>query len=394
MHETSDPTRHARERPMNASLAMLLAVTKKEIRQTVRDRRMMALLIMAPVVQLTVFGYAVNLDVDDVPTVIVDYDRSRASREHVRRLLADGTLRAAGKVDGTAEAGRLLETGEAAVALVVPPGFEDRLQRGRGATVQAILDGSDPNRSNVAGSAISTYFSQENAALVEEQLARRGSVRPRAAVVVAPRVLFNPELETAVYMVPGVAAMLLMLITTIIAAMGLSREKEVGTLEQIMVTPVSPSLLILGKIIPFAAVGILDFGIALVVGSAVFDMPLRGSMALLFLATLLYLTVTLGIGLLISTVSGSQQQAFMGGFLFLLPAALLSGIMTPVHSMPEALQLLTLINPLRHYQEILRGALLRGAGFSDLWVQMLVLGVMGTLIFTVATYRFRNVTMK
>ena len=167
-------------------------------------------------------------------------------------------------------------------------------------------------------------------------------------------------------MVPGVAAMLLLLITTIVTAMGLAREREVGTLEQILVTPVSSTLFIAGKILPFAVIGLLDFGLALIVGSTVFDMPLRGHMSLILLGTLLYLTTTLGIGLLIATLSKSQQQAFLGGFLFMLPAALLSGIMTPIQSMPEELQLFTLINPLRHYAEILRGSLLRGAGFVDL----------------------------
>jgi ABC-2 type transport system permease protein len=172
--------------------------------------------------------------------------------------------------------------------------------------------------------------------------------------------------------------------------MGLAREKERGTLEQILVTPVPPGVLILGKILPFALFGLVDFGLAMAVGSYVFDMPLRGDFVVLFTATILYLLTTLGAGLLISTLSGSQQQAFLGGFLFMLPAALLSGIMTPVRSMPEWLQPLTMVNPLRHYAETLRGVLLRGAGFEELWPQLLVLAVMGTAIFTLATARFRK----
>lgn len=372
----------------------LRAVVLKELRQTVRDRRMMALLIAAPIIQLVVFGYAVNLDVDRVPTAILDLDRTRTSREHVARLLADGTLLEVARPSSVHEAERMLETGEAAVVLVVPSGFERDVVRQRSASVQAILDGTNPNRASVAASAVATYFAERSAELVRARVSRAaaaGMPAPRVPELsVRSRVLFNPGLETAIYMVPGVAAILLMLITTIVTAMGLSREKERGTLEQILVTPVPSGVLILGKIIPFAAFGILDFTIALVVGAYVFDLPLRGDFVLLFTGTVLYLLTTLGVGLLISTLSGSQQQAFMGGFLFLLPASLLSGIMTPIQSMPSWLQPVTLLNPVRHYAEIMRGSLLRDAGFAELSTQLFALALMGTVVFTFASLRFRR----
>lgn len=373
---------------MTRWLAMLTAVVRKEVRQTTRDKRMMALLVLAPIIQLFVFGHAVNLEVDDVPTVVVDRDGTETSRAHLRRLLADGTLTRVGTETSAQEAERWLEEGRAAVVLVVPEGLEADLARGRPARVQAILDGSDPNRAGVAASAVSGYFTRESEGRIRAQLRRLNMRRPD--VRVASRVLFNPELDTAIYMVPGVAAMLLLLITTIVTAMGLSRERELGTLEQILVTPVPSGLLILGKIIPFAVIGVVDFGVALVVGAYVFDMPLGGDFVVLFGATLLYLTVTLGMGLLISTLSGSQQQAFMGGFLFMLPAALLSGIMTPIRSMPEWLQPFTLANPLRHYAEVLRGVLLRGAGFEELSFQLVVLAAMGAFVFGFAAIRFRK----
>ncbi len=373
---------------MTRWLAMLTAVVRKEVRQTTRDKRMMALLVLAPLIQLFVFGHAVNLEVDDVPTVVVDRDGTETSRAHLRRLLADGTLTRVGTETSAQEAERWLEEGRAAVVLVVPEGLEADLARGRPARVQAILDGSDPNRAGVAASAVSGYFTRESEGRIRAQLRRLNMRRPD--VRVASRVLFNPELDTAIYMVPGVAAMLLLLITTIVTAMGLSRERELGTLEQILVTPVPSGLLILGKIIPFAVIGVVDFGVALVVGAYVFDMPLGGDFVVLFGATLLYLMVTLGMGLLISTLSGSQQQAFMGGFLFMLPAALLSGIMTPIRSMPEWLQPFTLANPLRHYAEVLRGVLLRGAGFEELSFQLVVLAAMGAFVFGFAAIRFRK----
>ena len=390
-------------------LAMVLAVMQKEVRQTVRDRRMMVLLLAAPLIQLIVFGHAVQLDVDRVPTAVVDLDDSHASRTHLRRILADGTLAARAVTRDQAEALAMMERNEVAVALIVPPAFERDVVRGRAARVQVVLDGSDPNRANVAGSAVSAYFAGESELLLRERLARGRSartggpsaaaatpgaelngLRPPARVEVRSRVLFNPSLETAVYMVPGVAAMLLLLITTIVSAMGLARERERGTLEQILVTPVPSSVLVLGKIIPFAVVGLIDFLLALVAGAYVFEMPLRGSIALLLFATALYLTITLSIGLLISTFSASQQQAFMGGFLFMLPAALLSGIMTPVRSMPSWLAPLTLVNPLRHYAEILRGVLLRGAEAGDLTRQLCTLAAMGIVLATYASLRFRR----
>jgi ABC-2 type transport system permease protein len=373
---------------------MLWAVMLKELRQTVRDRRMMGLLIAAPAIQLVLFGNAVQLDVDHVPTVVVDQDRSHQSRSYLRAILADGTLREVARHERTDTALRMLETGEAATVLVIPRGFARDVVRGRGAQVQMVLDGSDPNRANVAASAVASYFAGESERLGRAQLVQTawqtGRLVPLPTLSVRSRVLFNPALKTAVYMVPGVAAMLLLLITTIIASMGLARERERGTLEQIQVTPLPSGILMLGKIIPFAVIGLFDFVLALVVGAYGFDMPLRGSLVLLFFATALYLLNTLSIGLLISTISGSQQQAFMGGFLFMLPAALLSGIITPVRSMPEWLSPFTLVNPLRHYAEILRGVLLRGATVHDLYPQLLALALMGSVICAVAAQRFRK----
>jgi ABC-2 type transport system permease protein len=373
---------------------MLWAVVLKELRQTVRDKRMMALLIAAPAIQLVLFGNAVQLDVDRVPTAVVDLDQSHESRLHLRRILADGTLRKVHATEDANAALRMLETSQAAAVLVVPYGFAKDVARGRSTSVQVVLDGTDPNRANVAGAAVASYFAERSEEALRARTSQMSALAGRAPKLpdlsVRARVLFNPALKTAVYMVPGIASMLLLLITTIISSMGLARERERGTLEQIQVTPLPSGILILGKILPFAAIGLFDFLLALVVGAYGFDMPLRGSLAFLFAATALYLLNTLGMGLLISTFSGSQQQAFMGGFLFMLPAALLSGIMTPVRSMPEWLAPWTLLNPLRHYAEILRGVLLRGAGAADLSRQLLALTLMGLVICSVAALRFRK----
>jgi ABC-2 type transport system permease protein len=363
---------------MNARLfrVRLAAVIRKEVLQTIRDKRVMALLVAAPLLQLVVFGYAVDLQVDRVPTAIVDLDRTAESRALTRRLLADGTLRHAADAPDPAAADRLLDTGEVAAALVIPRGFAADRARGRTAEVQVLLDGTDPNRGTVASAAVARFAA-----------ATRADAPP---VRLVPKILYNPEMKTPPFMIPGVMALLLLVITTIIAAMGLAREKESGTLEQVLVTPISPAVLLLGKIAPFAVIGLFDAALALAAGSWVFDLPLRGSLALVFGATLLYLLTTLGTGLLVSTLSKSQQQAFLGGFLVAMPAILLSGALTPIRAMPGWLQVVTLVNPLRHYVDLLRAVLLRGAGAREVVPELFALAAFGAAIFALATRSFRK----
>jgi ABC-2 type transport system permease protein len=367
----------------------LASVFRKEVLQTIRDRRVMFLLMVAPLVQTVVFGFAVDFDVDQVPTVVVDADRSRESRDHARRLLADGTLAPAGAAPGMAEAERAIDRGEAAAALYLPRGLGADLLAGRPAEVQVLLDGTDPNRATVAGGAASRYFGELGERLARERLAARGRAEP-ARIDLVPRIAFNPGLRSPPFMVPGIAAMLLVIVTTLTSAMGLSREREMGTLEQVLVTPVRPLLLLVGKMAPFVVIGLVDVMLLVGVGTWLFDIPIRGSPLVFLSATLVYLMTTLGVGLLISTVSANQQQAFLGGFLFAMPAIILSGVMTPIRAMPGWLQLVTLLNPLRYFVEVMRGVLLRGAGFTDLWPQLAALAGLGVSILAVATARFHK----
>lgn len=373
--------------------ASFIAVVRKEVRQTLRDRRVMALLLAAPLLQLIVFGNAVNLDVDRVPTVVVDRDGTAASRALVQGMMADGTLSLADQHPTAEEAAHDLIVGRAAAAVIISEGFAERVARGvpgEPARVQVILDGTNPNRSGVAGSAASRFVQHASREALEERLARMGSAAPRVPrpPVLEARVLYNPQMETAIYMVPGIMAMLLMIVTTIVTAMGLARERESGTLEQVLVTPVRPGVLIAGKMLPFAVIGLFDFGLAMAVGAFGFGMPIRGSLPLLTVVTALYLVATLAAGLLVSTISRTQQQAFMGGFLFMMPAALLSGIMTPIQAMPTWLQPLTMLNPLRHYAEAMRAVLLRGAGLAEIAPQVMALGAIGTILAVLAAARF------
>jgi ABC-2 type transport system permease protein len=372
-----------------AGRVQLLAVVRKEIRQTLRDRRVMFMLIAAPLIQTLLFGFAVNMEVDRVPTAVVDGDRTSASREHVRRLLADGTLLRAADAGGPAEADAMLDRGDAAAALVLPRGLGRDLAAQRAAEVQVLLDGTDPNRGTVVSSAASRYFGEIAQELARERLERAGVARP-GEIVVTPRLLYNPGLKTPPYLIPGILAMLLVVVTTIVTAMGLAREREMGTLEQVLVTPIRPLWLLLGKMIPYVGIGFLDVLLVLTAAGWLFDLPLRGSIPALALGTFLYLCSTLAVGLLISTLSQNQQQSFLGGFLFALPAILLSGVMTPVRSMPEWLRWVTVVNPLRWFAELARTVLLRGAGLADVGVQLAALTAFGVGLLALAVLRFRT----
>ncbi|HEX8910692.1 MAG TPA: ABC transporter permease [Anaeromyxobacteraceae bacterium] len=378
----------ARAQGRGLALTQYRAVVRKETLQTLRDRRIMFLLVAAPLIQTILFGFAVDFDVDHVPTAVADLDRSVASREELRRVLADGTLRRAGAAASGVEADRVIDEDRAAAAVVVPPGFARDLAAGRAARLQVVIDGTDPVRAGAASSAAGRFFAQRAQELARGRAAASGQAAPE--IQVTPRVLYNPRLKTAVYMVPGILAMLLVIVTTIVTAMGLAREREVGTLEQVLVTPVKPLVLLLGKMTPFVAIGLFDVLLTLTAMTWIFAVPVRGPLPVLALGTLLYLCSTLGVGLFISTLSANQQQSFLGGFLFVLPAVLLSGIMTPIQSMPAWLQAGTWLNPLRFYAELVRGVLLRGAGFADLAVQLAALAVYGVAILALATLRFRR----
>lgn len=372
-------------------LVQLRAVITKEIRQTIQDKRIVVMLTIVPIVQLVVFGFAVDLDVDRVPTVVIDQDQSPESREILAGLMADGTLSEVGRAFTMEEGITWLDDGDAAAVVLVPEGLARDMARGDPIIVQVVLDGTDPNRSGVAGGAASRFLGERGLELLSERLALLAPPGFKVPTVeVRPRLKFNPRLKTAVFMVPGIAGMLLLIITTIITAMGLAREREMGTLEQVRVTPLPTPILMIGKVFPFVVVGLLDVTGAIGVGTWMFDVPIRGSLLLFYGVTALYLLTTVGMGMFISTVSETQQQAFIGGFMFILPAMLLSGTLTPLHAMPEWMRPLTLLNPLRFYMEAVRGILLKGTHASDLLPQIFALTVFGVGIMTLASLRFRK----
>jgi len=367
----------------------LWAIILKELRQTFRDKRTAALLIVAPVIQLIVLGFAVNLEVDHVPTAIVDLDRTPESRRFADGLVAGETFEMKGNVDTGEEAIELIDHGKVCIAVVLPAGFERSLGEGLPTQVQLLVDGGDSNRAIIAQNAATAYTTQVGFRLAmdraQQQAAALGVFVKRPALLqVQARILYNLTLNSHIYFVPGVGGTLLLVVTVIVTSMGLAREKEAGTMEQIMVTPMSPMVVILGKTLPYALIAFVDLGLVVAGGALIFKVPIRGQLWLIGLAGILYILTTLGIGLLISTVAKSQQQSFMLAFFFMMPAILLSGFMTPIANMPHWLQLVTHFNPVRHLIEVLRAVLLKAATFSDVAPQLVALGGLGITVFLLA----------
>lgn len=373
-------------------MRVLWRVIVKEFLQLGRDRKMIPVIFVAPVVQIVVFGFAVNTDVTNVPTVLVDQDRSSQSRELVSRFVASGYFEIVGVEQQVSGIDRWLVTSRAQLGLVVGQGFGSALTARRTGRVQLVVDGSDATSANVA-LGYAAALARDFGVLVQERRLREAPFGAARAgrVELVPRVLYNPDLKSRWFYVPAVLAMILMVMTMLLSAMGVVREKEIGTLEQLIVTPIRPWQLLVGKLLPFALIGLFQMTLATGVTVLGFGVPLRGSFALLLGLTSLFILSTLGLGLLVSTLVQNQQQAMMGAvFAAMVPMIYLSGLIFPIDNMPRAIQLVTYLIPLRYFAEIIRGVFLRGSGISVLWPEALVLLLMGASIMAVAALRFRK----
>ena len=363
----------------------------KEFRQIFRDPRMRTVIFIAPVVQMLLFGYAVTTDVRNVPTAVYDLDHSPASRDLVARLAGSGHFQVVEHAVNPARVRELLDGGDVLLALEIPPGFQADLDAGRTAALQLIVDGTDSNTAGIAldySASITGDFSRE---VLRRRLRRQtGAEPPDTPVELRWRAWFNQSLESRNFYIPGVIAMIVSLVTLMLTSMAIVREKEIGTMEQLLVSPVRPIEFILGKTLPFVLISLADVVLITNVGVFWFGVPIRGNLLLLFFSTTLYLLTTLSAGLLISTISRTQQQAMMSTFLFYFPAVLLSGMVFPIANMPQVVQWLTLLNPLRYFLIIIRGVFLKGVGAGILWPQMLALAVLGTLMLALASRRFRK----
>lgn len=363
----------------------------KEFIQVFRDPRMRAVIFVAPILQVLVFGYAVSTDVRHVATAVHDLDNSVTSRELISRFVKSGYFDVVDYIRDDDHARALIDRSEVRAVLRMNKGFEEKIRAGRTAQLQVIVDGTDSNTAGIVLNYSSKIAGQFSEQILLTQLARLGSAaRPPGRVEMENRAWFNENLESRNFYVPGVIASIVMVITLMLTGAAVVREKEIGTLEQIMVTPITPAEFILGKTVPFALIGFADLILISVIGVFWFEIPIRGSLLLLFFATSLYLMTALGIGLLISTVSRTQQQAMMSSFFFFFPAVLLSGFMFPIANMPQVIQWITYLNPLRYFIVILRGIFLKGVGLNILWPQMAALAVMGLMTLWLASRRFRK----
>lgn len=364
--------------------ARVLALVRKELRQLLRDPKTKRFVFGAPIVQLLLFGYAVTTDVKRVPTWVVDHDVTAESRALVDALTAGEYFRVVGRSGRSGDLQHALDRGTATVGIEIPRGFARDLAGGRGAAMQVLLDGTNSNTVTVAQGYAARIIQQFGAA-------HTGSAaRPPGGVDLRTRAWFNPGLESQAYNVPAVVGVLLLLMSLLLTAMAVVRERELGTLEQLMVSPLSAGELILGKTIPVAIIACIDLVLISTVAILWFGIPLRGSILALTLAASAFILAALGLGLLISTISRTQQEAFMTMFLFLLPALILSGFMYPIDTMPVFFQYITLANPLRWFLEVVRAVFLKGAGVADIALHLAVLGTMAVSVFWAATRRFRR----
>ncbi|GAO36230.1 ABC transporter permease [Sulfuricella sp. T08] len=363
----------------------------KEFIQVLRDPRMKALIFVMPVVQLIMFGYAVTTDVDHIKTAVCDLDKSPQSRALIERFTASGYFTVVDNTDRPERLGELLDRGKAIVGIQINRGFADDLRSGRQAAIQTIVDGTDSNTGTVAmdyAQRITQEFSRARSAPIElAQLAQPPQTNP---IELRSRAWFNPDLKSRYYNVPGVIAVVVLLISLLLTAMAIVREREIGTMEQLMVTPIQPFELILGKTLPFVLISFIDVLVVTFIGINWFNVPIQGSLGLLLFGAGLYLMSTIGIGLFISTISQTQQQALMSSFFFYLPAVLLSGFMFPISNMPEPAQWLTYLNPLRYFLVIIRDIFLNGSGWEILWPQFAALAVLGTTLLIISSLRFQK----
>ena len=372
-------------------LERLLRMLIKEFTQVLRNPRMRAVVFVMPVVQVLIIGYAVNTDVRHVPLAVYDLDRTPASRDLLARFEGSGCFDVVRRIQVEAEIQTVLDAGDAKAVLRINRGFAEDLDGGRSALAQLLLDGSDSNTASIILGYAARISADFNRTIIEQRFSKAAGLRLEAdPVALTWRAWFNPNLDSRNFFVPGVLAMLVAVVSIILSSMAIVREREIGTMEQIMVTPIGRLEFILGKTIPFALIGFLDVALITVIAVFWFQVPLLGNPLFLFLGTGLYLLSTLGVGLYISTVSATQQQAMMTAFFFMLPAFMLSGFVYPIANMPKVVQWFTYLNPLRYYLVIIRGVFLKGLGMEVLWPQLLALALLGTTMLLLAAGRFRK----
>ena len=363
----------------------------KEFIQVFRDKKLRLFVFLPPIIQLIAYGYAINFDIKQVPTAIFDEDNSAASRQLIYRFTSSDYFDVKHFISTQEELRRLIDENEVNLVLRLPYDFARRLKANQEAPVQVIVDATDSNAALIVGRYAANVISDFSLEIMQERLARLGAVQGLSLPVeVEARAWFNVNLISRNSFVPGVIAMVVMLVSLMLTALAVVREKEIGTMEQILVSPIRPVEFMLGKTIPFIVISLLDMVVIILVGVLWFEVPLRGSVLVLLLGAITFLFNSVGLGLFISTVSSTQQQAMMAGVFFFTPAILLSGLIFPIPNMPDFFQYVTYLNPLRYFVVVVQGIFLRGDGLAILWPQMAGMCILGGALLTLSVLRFRK----
>ncbi len=369
----------------------ILHLLKKEFAQFKRDRSMIAIVVLAPMIQLIILGYAANMDVRNIPMVVVNYDHSQHSRDLVDRFVNSGYYSIVSYAESSSEIDSYIDRGDAAVALIIPKNFGNDLYAEKRPQLQLIVDGTETNTATTGMNYASMIISRYSQNIMVNRLDVSPGSQPAARVIPEIRIWYNPDLASRNFMIPGIVGMLLMVITINLTSLSIVKEKEIGTYEQLVVTPIKPYQLLAGKTIPFIMIGMADVILVLSVAFLLFGIPVKGSLVLLLFLSVIFLLTTLGLGLFVSTISRTQQQAMMTAVFFvMLPMIFLSGFVFPIENMPGFFQNISYLLPLRYFFEILRGIFLKGIGLTDLWDQALLLTLFGVAIFSMSALRFRK----
>ncbi len=373
-------------------LARLRQMLIKEFIQVFRDKRTRFVLFVPPIIQMLAFGYAATFEIHHVPIAVLDLDRSPESRELVARFTASRTFELRARLEHHRQIAELIDRGEVTLAVQLHPGFAQRLRKGQTAPVQVILDGTNSNTALVALGYINLIADRFARDYQRDRLRRTAPLTAARAptVELERRPWYNPDLRSRWFFVPGVIGSLMLVMVVNLTAFSIVRERELGTLEQIMVTPIRPREFILGKTLPYFLIGLADAALIALVGTLWFRIPFRGELWVLFLGTIIFLLSMLGVGLFISTISATQQQAMVTAFFFIMPAIVFSGFSFPISSMPEALQYISYADPLRYFLVILRGVYLKGVGLEALWTQMGAMAIIGVALLTISVLRFHK----
>ncbi|MCF8266861.1 MAG: ABC transporter permease [Ignavibacteriales bacterium] len=369
---------------------MIINFIIKEFIQFRRDPKMFVLILIAPVVQLTLLGYAVNFDVENVHTVVMDNSRSSESRQLLNKLKGSGYFSFESFVDNYQDLEEQIMSGTAIMGLVIPEDFSTAINTGKSAKIQTIFDGSDGNSASIASGYFMEVIRDFSSSITVKRFELSGTkVMPLVNLENQTRVWYNPELKTRHFMIPGIVGLLLMLITIILTSLAVVKEKEIGTFEQLIVTPLKPYQILIGKLAPFSILGFISVIIVLSAMRIIFGIPVKGSIVFLFFSSTIFIISTLGLGLFVSTISKNQQQAMMMAiFLVMMPMIFLSGFTFPIENMPWIIRQLTYLIPLRYFMLIIRGVILKGIGIAELWQELLVLFLMGIGIMWLASKRF------